>query len=1028
MLGFGIYMLILEVLKVKRNSLYLFNWLLVGMLCFIHPSLAFAQLRFIENKGQLHSDILYEADLFTGKLLLEGQGFSYHFIHPADYTKFQEITHKREAYPEDFRMRYHLVKTRFLGAQKAQIKGESVFPYYYNYFIGRDQSRWARKVGLYGGVYYENLYSGISLRVYSDERGMKTDWIIQPQAEPGAIRIAYEGANDLFLNEGKLYVHTSVNYFVEEPPVAYQIIDGEQCEVVCRYVLKGKELSFELGAYNPEYPLVIDPPIVIFSTYSGTTADNFGFTATYDQHGNLYAGGNITSAYPVEPNGRYPTTPGAYQENPAGFVGNSGPYGGFRCDMAISKYDSSGTTLLWASYLGGTDNDYPHSLVVDNQNRLVILGTSYSRDFPVDTLAFDTSHGGNSDIVVVKFTEDGSNLVGSTFLGGSQDDGILDSTNLIFNFADNYRGDIQVNNNDHILIASCTRSSNGIPVFTNSIQNTRGGGYDGLLVEFDSSLSNVVWSTYWGGSGDDALYSLRIDGENHVICGGGTESAGLKTTPNAFSPSRMGMVDGMLLRVNLDNHALTAATYFGTGVNDQIYFVDFDRKNDIYIFGQTMGFMPRSPGTYGFTGGGQFLVKLNPALDSVIFSTTLGNRTNNPNFSPTAFLVDYCYNIYFAGWGSDAGDIGFIGTTNGLPVTPDAMYPSTDGNDFYLGVLDRDAKNLLYATYYGGTQTSDHVDGGTSRFDKRGVVYHSVCGSCPDLGGPFFISDIPTTPGAAFPVNLSPRCSNASFKIDFQITFAVEADFTVSPKISCAPLSINLTNKSYKGHSYIWDFGDGTTDTSFEPTHSYYQPGKYRIWLKAIDSASCNQVDSVFADVEVIDKTPADFKFNREPCSNYVTFELVEGNPSLGFNWDFGDGTSSTLAKPRHLFQSPGKYKVRLITNPQGTCADTVEKEVDISEPIKGKPNIPNVFTPDGDASNPCFKIDGLLACDEVEVKIVNRWGQLVYETTDPMFCWDGTDMNSGNMLHAGVYYIVARIKIIDEPELNYKGTITMIK
>ncbi len=123
------------------------------------------------------------------------------------------------------------------------------------------------------------------------------------------------------------------------------------------------------------------------------------------------------------------------------------------------------------------------------------------------------------------------------------------------------------------------------------------------------------------------------------------------------------------------------------------------------------------------------------------------------------------------------------GSTTGLPITGNAVQSATDGNDFYLIVLGKNAVNLLYATYFGGNASDDHVDGGTSRFDKNGVIYQSVCSSCP--GG----SDFPTTPNAYAQTNVSPRCSNASFKLDFQISNAVSSYFNANPSLGCAPLT-----------------------------------------------------------------------------------------------------------------------------------------------------------------------------------------------------------------------------------------------
>ncbi|MHB1278943.1 MAG: DUF7948 domain-containing protein [Bacteroidia bacterium] len=1006
------------------NKLRQAMMLLCGM-AFAHVSFAQSPVQFTRNDGQWHPNVLFEGDILSGKLFVEQQGFTYYFLHGDDYTTFHDISHHKKEFPEGFAMRYHVLRTKFIGAKPTLAEGKTPYPFYRNYFIGKDRNKWAGHVPVFNEVDYTNLYPGIDLKLYNDASGLKYDWLIAPHVDPGQITVAYDGAEDIFLDNGILYIRTSVNHLVEGVPLAYQMVGEERKSVSCSYVLEGKNIHFRVGDYNPDLPLIIDPPIMIFATYSGSSADNFGFTATYDSRGNLYAAGNVTEAYPQAPNGRYPATTGAFQVNPAGFIGTSGPYGFFQCDMAISKYDSSGKVLVWASYLGGTDNDYPHSLVVDADDRLVILGSTYSDDFPVDTLAADTMLGGGADIVVVKFSFDGSALVGSTYIGGPDDDGVLDNTALTYNFADNHRGDIQVARSGNIFFASCAKSNTGILISPDAIQTQHGGGYDGLIMELDSSLQNVMWATYWGGDKDDALYALRIDKSNNLISGGGTLSS-IVTTPKAIYPNRLGGIDGMVLRIDQNNKTLLASSYIGTAKYDQVYFVDFDLKNHVYVFGQTAGTMPVVGSPYNFPGGGQFIIKMDEKLDSLLMATTLGNRTNDPNFSPTAFLVDNCYNIYFAGWGSEIG-VGHVGTTTGLPVTPDALYSQTDGNDFYLGVLDKNAQNLIYATFFGGTQTADHVDGGTSRFDKRGVVYHSICGSCPESGGPYFISDIITTPGAAFPVNSSPRCSNASFKLDFQITYAVESDFVAAPRLGCSPLKVNFTNKSYQGTSFTWDFGDGSIDTGYNATHTYTQSGKFRAWLKVVDSLSCNLVDSVFVDIEVVPTIPSDFTASFKACSKQVQFNASSPAP-LGYFWDFGDGTTSIQKDPLHEYTEYGTYIVRFITNKSGPCADTLEKTISLTQPAGGKLMIPNVFTPDPeDNLNTCYSFDGLENCDELEVEIYNRYAELVYESKDIHFCWNGASQKTGRLLPAGVYYVIAKVRSGGGESVDYKGTVTMI-
>lgn len=1002
----------------------------VAMLCLLLKGVVAQPLQFTENKGQWDTRILYESDIFSGKLYLEKSGFTYYFLKGEDYAQFQHMAHAGDPPSRDFTLHFHAIKTRFLGANSVTPDGDYGYSFYRNYFIGRNRNNWASKVPVHQAVRYKDLYEGIDLILYGQQQSLKYDWLIRKGANPEEIRVSYDGATDLFIDDGKLFVRTSFNHFIEQRPVAYQMIKGERVEVECQFVLNGKTLSYKLAAYNKDYDLIIDPPILIFATYSGSSADNFGFTATYDSRGNLYAAGNVTDAYSLAPNGRFPTTAGAYQVNPAGFIGASGPYGFFQCDMAISKYDSSGQNLLWATYFGGTDNDYPHSLVVDNSDRLVVMGSTYSTDFPMDTNCFDTSHNGLSDIVVAKFSTDGSTLNAVTFIGGNRNDGVLVG-NLIYNFADNFRGDVQVSKDGNIYVASSTNSTQGLPTTSNALSSSLNGGYDGLLFELDSNLSNLLWCTYWGGNGDDALYSVRIDKSQNLIVGGGTQSDSIFTTANALSRNYSGATDGMALRVDITTKTVLASTYIGTSSYDQVYFVDFDPKNHVYAFGQTEGVFPVIGNPYNFPQGGQFLIKMDESLDSVLMSTTLGSRVRNPNFSPTAFLVDNCYNIYFAGWGSDAG--GHPGTTNGLDVTPDAMQPSTDGNDFYLGVLDKNAQNLVYATYFGGTQTSDHVDGGTSRFDKRGIVYHSVCGSCPPYpcctGPQYFISDIPTTSTAAFPTNLSPRCSNASFKLDFNITYAVESDFIAAPKVGCMPLTVNFTNRSFQGTRFEWHFGDGTIDTGYNATHTYTQEGKFTAYLKVTDSMSCNLTDSIFVEIQTIVSTPADFDFTIEPCGKEVTFTVPDNvQAPLGYFWDFGDGTTSTDRTPKHEFSQFGVYTVKLITNPLSPCRDSAVKQISLTEPVRTDLFIPNVFTPnDDDPANPCYTFGGLRSCDEVEIEIYNRYAQLVFESDDLNFCWTGADMKSGKLLPAGVYYIIARVRQAGGQWEEYKGTVTMM-
>ena len=261
-------------------------------------------------------------------------------------------------------------------------------------------------------------------------------------------------------------------------------------------------------------------------------------------------------------------------------------------------------------------------------------------------------------------------------------------------------------------------------------------------------LSEMLWGTYLGGTDGDALYTVDLDSSGIVYASGGTKSDNLpKATAQIGTRAKGGISDGFIAMLNPANFSLTKIGYWGTSKYDQIFSLDIDFENKIYVVGQSMGQMPVSGNVYSDPGSGQFITKFDDALDKVEFSTVFGTGKTSPDITINAFLVDECRKIFVSGWGGETSTKSFSSTSN-LPITPDAYQKTTDGSDFYLMVLSKNAKELLYGTYFGGSQTNDHVDGGTSRFDKKGVIYQSVCASCPETNWQHAISDFPTTTGA----------------------------------------------------------------------------------------------------------------------------------------------------------------------------------------------------------------------------------------------------------------------------------------
>ncbi|MDX5443175.1 MAG: gliding motility-associated C-terminal domain-containing protein, partial [Hymenobacteraceae bacterium] len=314
-------------------------------------------------------------------------------------------------------------------------------------------------------------------------------------------------------------------------------------------------------------------------------------------------------------------------------------------------------------------------------------------------------------------------------------------------------------------IASSTFSNN-FPAL-NAFQPNLRGGNDAIICKLNSDLSGLHWSSYLGGSNIDAAYSIQLDNSHVYVCGG-TNSSDLQHTSGSFKAFNSGSTDGFVAKLSKSGN-IVRTTYIGTPNYDQTYFVQLDVNSNVYLLGQTLGNYPVSAGVYFNANGRQFIQKLNSDLTQPVFSTIFG-ANGNINISPTAFLVDDCERILIAGWGGNTSNSligGLISNTNNLPTTPGAFQRTTDGSDFYLIQLDANATNLAYATFLGGTSMrGEHVDGGTSRFDKRGIVYQAVCGGC---GGS---SAFPTTPGAWSRTNRSTNCNNAAFKFDFEIARA----------------------------------------------------------------------------------------------------------------------------------------------------------------------------------------------------------------------------------------------------------------
>lgn len=889
-------------------------------------------IKFTENKNQWNNAILYRAQLDGGVMFLQKNCFTYSFYDKETLRENHIGKHRAGNKKEAFAtVRSHAFRATFLNAlATVTTKAHQLTPDYCNFFIGNDRSKWTGNVKNYREVNYQNLYAGIDLQVLGMQNSLKYNFIVAPGGNPEQIQIFYEGLDKISLEKGALKLTTTINEIVEQRPFAYQWIGGKRVEVPCEFSLNNTILSFHFPrGYTKGVELIIDP-VLIFACSSGSSSDNFGMTATYDSDGNLYSGGTCFAQ-------GFPTTLGAFDITYNGAV-QSG-----RTDVVVTKYDATGTSLIYSTYIGGANStEIVSSIIVNAQDELLLSGVTGSNDFPVTPGAYDitfnggtflsypengTEYSGGSDLYISRFNAAGTNLLSSTYVGGSLNEGINSSVGtLAYNYGDYYRGEIQLDPFGNCYIASCTYSTD-FPVTASSVQPAAGGNLDGIVFKMDPNLSTLIWSTYLGGTNDDACYAIALDDSLNVYTTGGTASNNFPVTAGSLSTAyNGGVTDGFITSIKKDGTILLNSTFIGTPQYDQSFFVQLDRHNNVYIIGQTLGNMPVSGGVYSNPNSKQFIWKLNNSLNTQVFTTIFGNGDGNINISPAAFLVDYCENIYVSGWGGHI--LNGTPTTN-MPLTGNAIQPNTDGFNFYLFVLSTDATSLVYATYFGGGQSWEHVDGGTSRFDKKGIIYQSVCAGC---GGN---DDFPVTagswPNTGANVNHALNCNNGTFKFDFQVPI-VSANFTVNYANGCAPVTVTFENQSSPGSTFLWDFGgNDTTSTVANPTVTYTNPGTYLIRLYVNDPATCNLVDTAYQYVTVYPPISADFDFSTAPCTNQVVFSDSSVITPVSWLWYFGDGDSSSLQNPVHTFDSAGTYDVQLIASNVNGCRDTTIVQVDFA-------------------------------------------------------------------------------------------------
>lgn len=836
-------------------------------------------IRFIRNEGQWEASVRYRADIPGGYLLVKNTGVQYVFYD----TEALSTIHTGRLDAKSGRktigpIKGHAYEMTFKDANLTP-KIEAVSPNTttYNYFLGNDPTKWKSSVAAFDELYIKDIYPNIDFKLYSFEQSLKYEYIAKPQADVSKIRMRYEGLEHLSSENGQLLYKTSVNVVKEFEPYTFQTQNGTTIDVKSKFRINNNEVSFEFPEkYDASKPLIIDPELV-FSTYSGSKSDNWAQTATYDADGNLFAGGTVFGL-------EFPVTNGAFQikgsSTTASSAENIAGYG--VTDVVIMKFSSDGSQLLYSTYLGGNASEVAHSLVANSKGELVVFGTTSSNDFPVNRSSYQKTFAGGSligiysslsaadqdpnftgigfergtDIFVAVLSADGKSLVGSTYVGGKANDGFNDTRALnIKNYGDEYRGEVIVDNDDNIYFASITASSD-FPL-VNQSQATKGEGFDGVVCKLNRACTQLLWSTYLGGNNFDAAYGIKVTQNGKIYVCGQTFSANLATKSGAFAPSYAGSGDGFIAKFSTEG-VIEQLTYIGTKDADVNFFIETDKEENVYVFGLTLGQYPVSGDVYNNPKSGQFIHCFDKNLTKSVFSTVVGTGRGigKIDIVPTAFLVNDCGNIYLSGWGGKVNaavsrNLNRNSTSTGLPITLDAYQTTTTGSNYYFMILEKGAKSLLYATFFGASappipegEVGDHLDGGTCRFDKNGIIYHTACSCLPRQG-----QAVATFPikNAYQPRHMSTNCNMAAFKFSID---ALKADFEIKNASNqtvteiCAPARLNFNNLSVGAKTYEWEFNGTVISRLKDVNFNFTNPGEYTIKLRIFNKITCRTTDS----------------------------------------------------------------------------------------------------------------------------------------------------------------------------------------
>lgn len=558
-----------------------------------------------------------------------------------------------------------VLRMRILGSKTSLLEGVNQLPGCSNYFIGSDASRWRTNLPNYSAVQYRDVYPGVNLIYYGNQRQLEYDFVVAPNSDPRVIKLGFKGARRIRIDsEGDLVLQTSGGNVRMRKPSVYQDIDGVKQPVAGRYVLNGKmQVGFDVGAYDRSKTLVIDP-VFSYSTFLGGTSFDEGRAIAIDAAGNAYVTGRTQSF-------NFPITIDAFSTT----YSNS-------TDVFVTKMNADGSALVYSTYIGGTFDDNGFGIVVDSTGNAYITGSTSSSGFPTTPGAFQTMIRGTGDAFVTKLNSTGTALVYSTFMGGTSSD---------------QANSIDIDSLGNAYVAGFTVSTN-FPITPGSFQSTNGGGSfpgDCFITKLNDTGAAQIYSTYLGGSSSDQATGIKVDSSGNAFVAGSTRSTNFPTTPMAFQTVLSALSDVCVTKLNDTGAALIYSTYLGGTGDEGALGIATNSAGEVFITGSTSsGFFPTTPGVLRVSNGG--LSKTTDNGDS--WGAINGGLTSSTILTlaidPAVPEIVYAGTSFGGVFKSTNGGINWSATNSGLtdlvtkalaidPVTPSVIYLGTSNRGVF---------------------------------------------------------------------------------------------------------------------------------------------------------------------------------------------------------------------------------------------------------------------------------------------------------------------------------------------------------